>query len=99
MSSSTRPPADLEIKGAAPMLAPRPTAPTPDTGSVAPEGIVELIAAVTGVRDDVADIIRPGAPGILAGWIFIWTTRAVPGSPARSPAVGGIGARCMTQTS
>jgi len=31
------------------MLAPRPTVPTPDIGTVAPEGIVELIAAVTGV--------------------------------------------------
>ncbi|MFN2495620.1 MAG: hypothetical protein ABR608_06910 [Pseudonocardiaceae bacterium] len=56
-----RPPAGLEIKAAATMLAPRPGAPAPDTGSVAPEGIVELIAAVTGVQDDVADVIVPGA--------------------------------------
>ena len=32
----------------------------PDIGSVAPEGVVEWITA-TGVRDDVADIIMPGA--------------------------------------
>ena len=61
MSSSARPPAGLETKGAATMLAPTPTAPTPDTATVTPEGVVELIAAVTGVQDDVGDIIRPGA--------------------------------------
>ena len=49
-SSSDRAPACLETKAAATMLAPRPGTPAPDTGSVAPEGIVELIAAVTGVR-------------------------------------------------
>jgi len=43
------------------MLAPTPTAPTPDTATVTPEGVVELIAAVTGIQDDVGDIIRPGA--------------------------------------
>jgi len=43
------------------MLAPRPGVAAPATGTVAPEGVVELIAAVTGVQDDVADIITPGA--------------------------------------
>jgi len=61
MSNNTRPPAALEIKAAASMLAPRPGVAAPATGTVAPEGIVELIAAVTGVQDDVADIITPGA--------------------------------------
>ena len=71
MSSSTRPPAGLEFKGAASMLAPTPTAPTPDTATVTPEGVVELIAAVTGIQDDVGDIIRPGVPSqlpIITGW-------------------------------
>ena len=49
-SSSDRAPARLETKAASTMLAPRPGTPAPGTGSVAPEGIVELIAAVTGVR-------------------------------------------------
>jgi len=57
----TRPPAGLETKGAATMLAPTPTAPTPDTATVTPEGVVELIAAVTGIQDEVGDVIRPGA--------------------------------------
>jgi len=35
---------------------------------------------------------------LVAGWIFMWITRVGRGSPARSPAVGGIGARCMTPT-
>lgn len=61
MTTQTRPPAGLELKNAPTMLAPRPGTPSPDTGSVAPEGIVELIAAVTGIADDVADIIQPGA--------------------------------------
>jgi len=61
MSSSDQPPAGMETKGAATMLAPTPTAPTPDTATVTPEGVVELIAAVTGIQDDVGDIIRPGA--------------------------------------
>ena len=61
MTNSTRPPAGLETKGAATILAPTPTAPAPDTATVTPEGVVELIAAVTGVQDDVGDIIRPGA--------------------------------------
>jgi len=60
-SSSPRPPAGMEYKGAATMLAPTPTAPTPDTATVTSEGVVELIAAVTGIQDDVGDIIRPGA--------------------------------------
>jgi len=53
MTDNTRPPADLEYKGAASMLAPRPGVAAPATGTVVPEGIVELIAAVTGVKDDV----------------------------------------------
>ena len=53
MTDNTRPPAALEIKAAASMLAPRPGVAAPATGTVAPEGIVELIAAVTGVKDDV----------------------------------------------
>ena len=62
MTDDTRPPAGLEFKGAATMLAPRPAAPTPDTSTVTPEGVVELIAAVTGPPPDLAgDIIRPGA--------------------------------------
>ncbi len=61
MSSSARPPAGLETKSAPTMLAPTPTAPIPDTATVTPEGVVELIAAVTGIQDDVGDIIRPGA--------------------------------------
>jgi len=62
MTDDTRPPAGLEFKGAATMLAPRPAAPTPDTATVTPEGVVELIAAVTGPPPDLAgDIIRPGA--------------------------------------
>jgi len=61
MSNNTRPPADLETKAAASMLAPRPGVAAPATGTVAPEGIVELIAAVTGCLDDVGDIISPGA--------------------------------------
>ena len=52
-TDDTRPPADLETKAAASMLAPRPGVAAPATGTVAPEGIVELIAAVTGVKDDV----------------------------------------------
>ena len=61
MSSSTRPPAGLETKGAATILAPTPTAPAPDTATVTPEGVVELIAAVTGIQDEVGDIISAGA--------------------------------------
>jgi len=61
MSSSTRPPAGLETKGAATMLAPRPGVTPPATSTVTPEGVVELIAATTGVVDDVSDLIKPGA--------------------------------------
>ena len=53
MTDNTRPPADLEYKSAPTMLAPRPGVAAPATGTVVPEGIVELIAAVTGVKDDV----------------------------------------------
>ncbi len=65
MSSSPRPLADLETKGAATILAPAPTAPTPDTATVTPEGVVELIAAVTGIQDDAGDgaAWRPVAEG------------------------------------
>ena len=52
-TDDTRPPAGMEYKGAASLLAPRPGVAAPATGTVAPEGIVELIAAVTGVKDDV----------------------------------------------
>ena len=61
MSDDTRPPAGMETKGAATMLAPRPGVTPPATSTVAPEGIVELIAAITGIADDVSDIINPGA--------------------------------------
>ena len=57
MTDDTRPPADMEYKGAATLLAPRPGVTPPATSTVAPEGIVELIAAVTGIVDDVGDII------------------------------------------
>ena len=61
MTDDTRPPADMEYKGAATLLAPRPGVTPPATSTVAPEGIVELIAAITGIADDVSDIINPGA--------------------------------------
>jgi len=51
----------MEYKGAATLLAPRPGVTPPATSTVAPEGIVELIAAVTGCLDDAGDIITPGA--------------------------------------
>jgi len=60
-TDDTRPPADMEYKGAATLLAPRPGVAPPATSTVAPEGIVELIAAVTGIVDDVGDIISAGA--------------------------------------
>jgi len=60
-TDDTRPPVDLEYKGAASLLAPRHGVAPPATSTVAPEGIVELIAAVTGIVDDVGDIISAGA--------------------------------------
>jgi len=45
MTNSTRPPAGLEIKGAATILAPRPTAPTPGHRHGGVGWIVALIAA------------------------------------------------------
>ena len=61
MTDDTRPPAGMETKAAATLLAPRPGVAAPATSTVAPEGIVELIAAITGIADDVSDIINPGA--------------------------------------
>ncbi|MGH4019062.1 MAG: hypothetical protein ACRDT0_07460 [Pseudonocardiaceae bacterium] len=52
-----RPPVGIEVKGAVAALAPRPGVPRPDTGTVAPEGIVEMSAAVTGIRDEVGDVL------------------------------------------
>jgi len=55
MSNSIRPPAGMETKAAASLLAPRPGVAAPATSTVAPEGIVELVAAVTGIVDDASE--------------------------------------------
>ena len=62
--TSTRPPRDLQFKAAPALLEPRPgTVTGTDDGTPTDEGqgIVTGLAAVTGVRDDVGDIIEPGA--------------------------------------
>lgn len=58
--TNDRPPAGIEIKAAASVLAPRPGRLKPDGSILAPEGVVELIGAVTGIEDEVNDILVPG---------------------------------------
>ena len=68
-SSNARPPAGLEYKGAPAMLAPRPGPAAVEVGSAARSGVTEVdgagqvvaLVAVTGVEDDVNDVIEPGA--------------------------------------
>ena len=67
--SRTRPPTGLEHKSAPAMLAPRPGPSAAKVGSAALSGVTEVdgagqivaLVAVTGVVDDVDDVIEPGA--------------------------------------
>jgi hypothetical protein len=67
--TDSRPPAGLEHKAAPALLEPPPTLrvaspPEPGSGITAVDertGVVEAIVAVTGIRDDVNDVIEPGA--------------------------------------
>lgn len=63
MTTIDQPPAGLEFKAPAAMLAPRPNTSVPDGGviDVEPAGVVECLGAVTGVVDEVRDEIQPGA--------------------------------------
>ena len=68
-SSSALPPAGMEHKSAPTMLAPRPGPSAAKVGSAALSGVTEVdgagqivaLVAVTGVVDDVDDVIEPGA--------------------------------------
>ena len=91
-SSSARPPAGLEYKGAPTMLAPRPGPAAVEVGSAARSGVTEVdgagqvvaLVAVTGTVDDVTG--RPGSV-LLGGCVL----RLRPGVGSGFGGGGGVG--------
>jgi len=65
MTSSSSPPVGLESEAGAAMLAPpgttaSPARPRPAASTVADNGEITALAAVTGILDDVGDVLEPG---------------------------------------